>query len=151
MLTNRTGGEILVKQLVLHNVKLIFIVPGESYLAALDALYSQKNNIKVIVCRHEAAACNMAEAYAKLTGNPGVCFVTRGPGACHASIGVHTAQQDSSPLILLVGQVPTSSRNKESFQEVNYYDFFVITFYSLTLLIKFNNCFFFIKNRYYNI
>ena len=100
----RSGGRALVDQLELHGVELAFCVPGESYLPVLDALHDSP--IRLISCRHEAAAANMAEAYGKLTGRPGICFVTRGPGATHASVGVHTADQDSTPMILFVGQVP---------------------------------------------
>ncbi|HTM77000.1 MAG TPA: thiamine pyrophosphate-binding protein, partial [Devosia sp.] len=101
----RSGGQILVDQLALHGVDMAFCVPGESYLEVLDALYDKRDSIKLVNARHEAGAANMAEAYGKLTGRPGICLVTRGPGACHASVGVHTAFQDSTPMILLVGQV----------------------------------------------
>src|SRR5215813_12635100 len=100
----RTGGQILVDALKVHGVDIVFGIPGESYLAALDALYDARDEIKFVSCRHEGSAAFMAEAYGKLTGRPGVCFVTRGPGAANASIGVHTAFQDSTPLVLLVGQ-----------------------------------------------
>ena len=93
-------------------------MPGESYLELLDGLY--ESPIRLITCRHEASAANMAEAYGKLTGRPGVCMVTRGPGATQASVGVHTAFQDSTPLILLVGQVASSQEEREAFQEVDY-------------------------------
>jgi len=86
----------------------------------LDALADVRDQIRVITCRHEAGAANMAEAYGKLTGKPGVCMVTRGPGATHASIGVHTAHQDSTPMILFVGQVASDQRDREAFQEVDY-------------------------------
>ncbi|MFN8188697.1 MAG: thiamine pyrophosphate-binding protein [Gaiellales bacterium] len=115
----RTGGRILVDQLRLHGVDRIFCVPGESYLAALDALHDTPE-IELVVCRMEAGAANMAEADGKLTGRPGVCFVTRGPGATHASIGVHVAFQDSTPMLLLVGQVPRGHRGREAFQEVDF-------------------------------
>ena len=114
----RTGGQVLVDQLELHGVEHAFCVPGESYLPILDALHDAK--IELISCRHEAAAANMAEAYGKLTGRPGICLVTRGPGATHASVGVHIASQDSTPMILLVGQVPRSSRGRDAFQELDY-------------------------------
>ncbi len=117
-MTNRTGGQVLVDQLVLHGADLAFCVPGESYLAVLDALHDAP--IRLVTCRHEAAAANMADAYGKLTGRPGICLVTRGPGATHASIGVHTAQQDSTPLILLIGQVGRSMTEREAFQEIDY-------------------------------
>lgn len=115
-----TGGEALVAELLARSVDTVFCVPGESYLAALDAFHDAEDRIRLIVCRHEAGAANMAEAWGKLTGTPGICFVTRGPGACHASIGVHTAKQDSTPLILFVGQVPRGQSGRESFQEVDY-------------------------------
>lgn len=116
---NRTGGRVLVDALIANGVDVVFCVPGESYLAALDAFY-EPAEIRVIVCRHEGSAANMAEAYGKLTGKPGVCFVTRGPGATQASVGVHTAGQDSTPLLLLVGQVPRGVRKREAFQELDY-------------------------------
>ena len=116
----RSGGQLLADQLALHDVKLAFCVPGESYLALLDGLYSHRDTLRVITCRHEAAAANAADAYGKLTGRPGVCMVTRGPGATHASTGVHTAMQDSTPLVLLVGQVPRAHRGREAFQEIDY-------------------------------
>ncbi|MBV9657814.1 MAG: thiamine pyrophosphate-binding protein [Verrucomicrobia bacterium] len=120
----RTGAQILVDQLRLHGVDLAFCVPGESYLSVLDALYDHRGTLRLIVCRHEAAAANMAEAAGKLTGQPGICFVTRGPGATHASIGLHTAFQDSTPLILFVGQVARGHEEREAFQELDYRRFF---------------------------
>jgi acetolactate synthase-1/2/3 large subunit len=116
----RTGGRVLVDALLGHGVDLIFGVPGESYLATLDAFYDVRNRVRLLTCRHEAGAANMAEAYGKLTGRPGICFVTRGPGACHASIGLHTAFQDSTPLILFVGQVDRDAQEREGFQEIDY-------------------------------
>ncbi len=116
----RTGGQILIDQLRVHGVDTVFTVPGESFLDALDALYEARDEIRLIVCRQEGGAANMADAYAKLTGRPGVCFVTRGPGATNASVGVHTAFQDSSPLILLIGQVSRAFREREGFQEVDH-------------------------------
>ena len=116
----RTGGQVLVDTLVLHGVDTVFCVPGESYLAALDALYDVRDSVRVITCRHENGAAYAAEAYGKLTGKPGIAFVTRGPGACNASIGVHTALQDSSPMILFVGQVPREFRRREAFQEIDF-------------------------------
>jgi acetolactate synthase-1/2/3 large subunit len=115
---SRTGGQVLVDQLELHGVEHAFCVPGESYLPVLDALHDA--DIRLIACRHEAAAANMAEAYGKLTGRPGICLVTRGPGATHASVGVHIASQDSTPMIVLVGQVPRASRGRDAFQELDY-------------------------------
>lgn len=116
----RTGGQILVDQLKIHGVELAFCVPGESYLAVLDALYGARDQIKLITCRMEAGAANMAEAYGKLTGRPGICFVTRGPGATHASVGLHTAFQDSTPMILFIGQVARDQMEREAFQEIDY-------------------------------
>ena len=119
----RPGGRILVDALRLHGVDRLFCVPGESYLDVLDALYDTPE-IAVIVAKHEAAAANMAEADGKLTGRPGICFVTRGPGATHASIGVHTAFQDSTPMILFIGQVQRNARGREAFQEVEFRQMF---------------------------
>lgn len=116
----RTGGQVLIDALRQHDVDMVFCVPGESYLAALDALYDVQDSIRVITCRHESGATYAAEAYGKLTGKPGIAFVTRGPGACNGSIGVHTAFQDSSPMILFVGQVPRAFNGREAFQEVDY-------------------------------
>ncbi len=118
------GGKILANSLNDAGVKIIFTVPGESFLAALNGLYDHKKNIKVITCRHETGASNMAEASGKLTGFPGIAFVTRGPGACHASIGVHTAMQDSTPMILFIGQINSHHKSREAFQEVDYYKMF---------------------------
>jgi acetolactate synthase I/II/III large subunit len=114
----RTGARILVDQLVAHDVDTAFCVPGESYIAVLDALRDAP--IRLVVARHEAGAANMAEAYGKLTGRPGICFVTRAPGATHAATGVYTAFQDSTPLVLFVGQVPLAHRGREAFQELDY-------------------------------
>jgi len=114
----RTGGEILIDQLAIHGVRHVFCVPGESYLAALDAFYG--SDIAITVCRHEGAAAIMAEAVGKVTGKPGICFVTRGPGATNASAGVHIARQDSTPIILFVGQVGLHMREREAFQELDY-------------------------------
>ena len=116
----RSGGQILVDQLEIHGADLAFCVPGESYLPVLDALYAHRDTIKLITCRHESGAANMAEAYGKLTGRPGLCFVTRGPGATNASIGVHTAFQDSTPMILFIGQVGNDFVEREAFQEIDY-------------------------------
>jgi len=120
----RTGGRILVDQLLIHGAELAFCVPGESYLDVLDALFDVRDRFKLVNARHEAGAANMAEAYGKLTGKPGICMVTRGPGACHASIGVHTAYQDSTPMILLVGQIARGTRDREAFQEIDYRQMF---------------------------
>ena len=116
----RTGGQILVDNLVQQGVDLAFCVPGESYLPVLDALYDRRDRLQLVVCRHEGGATYMAEAYGKLTGRPGIAFVTRGPGASNAAIGVHTAQQDSTPLILFIGQVGTNFTDREAFQEIDY-------------------------------
>ncbi len=116
---HRTGGEILVQQLRLHGVDRIFCVPGESYLAVLDALVDAPE-IAVTVCRHESGAAMMAEAYGKCTGRPGICFVTRGPGATNAMAGIHIAHQDSTPLILFIGQVARDAEEREAFQEIDY-------------------------------
>ena len=115
---SRSGGEILIDQLSIHGVRDVFCVPGESYLAALDAFY--EGDIKLTVCRHESTAAMMAEAVGKMTGRPGICFVTRGPCASNASGGIHIAQQDSSPMIMFVGQVGRDMRDREAFQELDY-------------------------------
>ena len=120
MTTSRTGGEALVEALKIHGADHAFCVPGESYLAVLDALYGARASIRLITCRQEGGAANMAEAYGKLTGKPGICFVTRGPGATNASIGVHTAFQDSTPMILFIGQADQSMLDREAFQEVDF-------------------------------
>ncbi len=116
----RTGGQLLVRGLVANGVSHAFTVPGESFLGALDALHDAQNAIRLVVCRQEGGAAYMAEAYGKLTGRPGVAFVTRGPGATNASVGVHTAFQDSTPMILFIGQVARAMRDREAFQEVDY-------------------------------
>ncbi|MGN6233832.1 MAG: thiamine pyrophosphate-binding protein [Trinickia sp.] len=115
-----TGAHLLVDALITHGVDRVFSVPGESFLAVLDALHDETERIRTIVCRHEAGAANMAEATGKLTGRPGVAIVTRGPGATHASIGVHTAFQDSTPMILLIGQCARDHLDREAFQEIDY-------------------------------
>lgn len=120
MSSEKTAARRLVETLVVNGVDHVFCVPGESYLAVLDALGDVADRIRVIACRHEAGAANMAEAYGKLTGRPGVCMVTRGPGATHASVGVHTAEQDSTPFFLFVGQVAGSDKGRGAFQEVDY-------------------------------
>ncbi|MBV5290814.1 MAG: thiamine pyrophosphate-binding protein [Curvibacter lanceolatus] len=116
--TPRTGGQILVDQLLAHGVQQLFCVPGESYLAVLDALHDA--SIAVTVCRQEGGAAMMAEAQGKLTGRPGICFVTRGPGATNAAAGIHIAHQDSTPMILFVGQVARGAMGREAFQELDY-------------------------------
>ena len=116
----RTGGQLLVDALKVHGVDMAFGVPGESYLSVLDAFYESRDDIKFVICRQEGGAANMADAYGKLTGRPGICFVTRGPGATNASIGIHTAFQDSTPLILFIGQVDNEVTEREAFQEIDY-------------------------------
>ncbi|MGB7540831.1 MAG: thiamine pyrophosphate-binding protein [Burkholderiales bacterium] len=118
--TARTAAQILVDALKIHGVDTAFCVPGESYLAVLDALYGARESIRLIVARQDGGAAYMAEAWAKVTGRPGICFVTRGPGATNAAIGVHTAMQDSTPMILFIGQVPGEFSDRESFQEIDY-------------------------------
>ena len=114
----RTAAEVLVDQLVIHGARHVFCVPGESYIAALDAFHDR--DVAVTVCRQESGAAIMAEAQGKATGRPGICFVTRGPGATNASAGVHIAQQDSTPMILFVGQISREMREREAFQELDY-------------------------------
>src|ERR1700726_5161551 len=113
----RTAAEALVDQLVLNGVRHAFCVPGESYLAVLDAMCDR--DIALTVCRQEGGAAMMAEAVGKATGRPGICFVTRGPGATNASPGIHIARQDSTPMILFVGQVARETREREAFQELD--------------------------------
>ena len=119
----RTGGQILADQLKIHGTDLAFGVPGESYLALLDALYDEPS-IRYVICRHESGATMMAEAYGKLTGRPGIAMVTRGPGATNGAHGVHIARQDSSPMILLIGQVAREMMGREAFQEIDYRQMF---------------------------
>jgi len=116
----RSGGRILVDQLRVHGADTAFCVPGESYLDVLNALHDCRDDIRLIVCRQEGGAAFMAEAYGKLTGKPGICLVTRGPGATNSSIGVHTAFQDSTPMILFIGQVGGDVVEREAFQELDY-------------------------------
>lgn len=118
------AGHLLVKSLIEQGVETTFGVPGESYLAVLDGLYDAQNHIRLITTRNEGGAAFMAEAYGKLTGKPGICMVTRGPGATNASIGVHTAMQNSTPMILFIGQIGRDMRDREAFQEVDYRAFF---------------------------
>ncbi|MEN9904660.1 MAG: hypothetical protein RLZZ555_1225 [Pseudomonadota bacterium] len=119
----RNGGLILVEALHRNGVDTVYCVPGESYLPVLDAL-RDRAGMRTITTRHEGAASNMADAYGKLTGRPGVAFVTRGPGATHAANGVHTAMQDSTPMLLFIGQVATGTREREGFQEIDYRQMF---------------------------
>ncbi|WP_372394543.1 thiamine pyrophosphate-binding protein [Azospirillum sp. HJ39] len=114
----KTGGQLIVEALEAQGVRRVFGVPGESYLAVLDALHDSP--IDMVVCRHEGGAAMMAEAQAKLTGRPGVCLVTRGPGATNAASGIHVAQQDETPLVVLVGQIERGMRGRDAFQEVDY-------------------------------
>src|SRR5205085_6058773 len=114
------GGRILVQSLLTHGADRVFCVPGESHLPVLDALYDVRDRIQLVTCRQEGGAANMAEAHGKLTGRPGIALVPRGPGATNASIGIHTAFQDSTPLLLLVGQVPRRFADREAFQEIDY-------------------------------
>ncbi|MDB5529603.1 MAG: Acetolactate synthase large subunit [Devosia sp.] len=116
----RTGGQLLVECLHKQGVDQVFCVPGESYLAVLDAFHDRQDEFNLVVCRQEGGAANMAEAHGKLTGRPGVCFVTRGPGATNASTGVHTAFQDSTPMVLFIGQVSREIKDREGFQEVDF-------------------------------
>jgi len=119
-----TAGRVLVDSLRLHSVDRVFCVPGESYLEVLDALHDVSDEIQLVVAKHEGGAANMAEADGKLTGRPGICMVTRGPGATQASVGVHTAQQDSTPMILFIGQIASDQAGRDVFQEVDYVSMF---------------------------
>ena len=119
-LAPRSGGRVLADALVAQGIVHAFAVPGESYLDVLDGLYAVRQKLHLTTCRFEAGAVHMAEACGKLTGRPAAAFVTRGPGACHAAIGVHVAFQDSTPLLLFVGQIPFAETDRESFQEVDY-------------------------------
>jgi len=119
-----TGARLLIDALVAQGVDTVFCVPGESFLDAMDALYDVRDSVRLIVCRHEGSATFMAEAYAKASGKPGVCFVTRAPGASQASIGLHTAYQDGTPLVLFIGQVSRRFMERGAFQEVDYRSMF---------------------------
>ena len=123
-LTPRPAGHALVEALIAQGVDTVFGVPGESYLAVLDGMHEHRERIRFVACRQEGGAAFMAEAQGKLTGRPGICFVTRGPGATNASIGIHSAFQDSTPLILFVGQVASDQRDREAFQELDYRQMF---------------------------
>lgn len=118
-LRTSTAADALVDGLLAQGVRIAFAVAGESYLPVLDALYAVRERLRLVTCRHEANAANMAEATGKLTGRPGVCLVTRGPGALHAAIALHTADQDGTPLLLLVGQVDRRDRGRGAFQELD--------------------------------
>lgn len=122
--TSRIAGHALVEALIAQGVDTCFGVPGESYLAVLDGFHEHREHIRFIACRQEGGAAFMAEAQGKLSGRPGVCFVTRGPGATNASIGVHTAFQDSTPMVLFIGQVASDQRDREAFQEIDYRQMF---------------------------
>src|SRR5512146_3581804 len=119
-MTTRTGGEILVANLVAQHATHAFGVPGESYLAVLDAFYDVADRLRFVICRQEGGAAYMAEAYGKLTGRPGIAFVTRGPGASNATVGIHTAAQDSTPMIAFIGQIGADVADREAFQEIDY-------------------------------
>ena len=118
-LTKKTGGQIIVDHLINNGIDRVFSVPGESFLGVMDALYDRGNEVQFVNCRQEGGAAFMAAAYGKLTGKPGICFVTRGPGATNASIGIHVAKQDSVPMILFVGQVSVTSTHRDAFQEID--------------------------------
>jgi len=119
---SRTGARLLVDALQINDVQRVFCVPGESYLAVLDALHD--TDIDIVLARQESGAAIMAEATGKLTGRPGICFVTRGPGATNAAAGLHIAAQDSTPMILFIGQIERGFRHREAFQEMDYGQFF---------------------------
>ena len=123
MTVGRTAARVFADQLVIHGATRVFGVPGESYLDLLDAIYDTPS-LEFVTCRNEGGAAMMADAYGKLTGQPGVCAVTRGPGATNASSGVHVAQQDATPFILLVGQVGRHMIGREAFQEIDYQQMF---------------------------
>ena len=120
----RHGGRVLADALAAQGIDHVFEVPGESFLDTLDGLYDQGGRIKLVTCRFEAGAVNMADAYGKLTGRPAAAMVTRGPGACHGSIGAHVAYQDSTPMLLFVGQIPHEDTGRDAFQEVDYRQMF---------------------------
>src|SRR5712692_10252725 len=119
-LKTRHGGKILADALAAQGVKLAFGVPGESYLPVLDGLRDLQDRLRFVICRQEGGASYMAEAYGKLSGEPGVLFVTRGPGATNGAIGVHTGLQDSTPMVVFIGQVPNEFAEREAFQEIDY-------------------------------
>ena len=123
-MTQRHGGRVLADALVAQGVDHVFEVPGESFLDTLDGLHDNRDKLRLITCRFEAGAVNMAEAYGKLTGRPAAAMVTRGPGACHGAIGVHVAMQDSTPMLLFVGQIPHEDTGRDAFQEVDYRQMF---------------------------
>ena len=116
----RHGGKILADALVGHGAKMVFGVPGESFLPVLDGFYDVRDRLKFVVCRQEGGAAYMADAWGKLTGEPGILFVTRGPGATNGAVGVHTAFQDSTPMLVFIGQVGNDFVEREAFQEIDY-------------------------------
>ena len=116
----RTAAEALAEALIVNEVELAFCVAGESFIGLLDALCDRGDSCRTITCRHEAGAAIMAEAYGKLTGRPGLCLVSRAPGLCQASLGLHVAYQDSTPLVVVVGQVPQAFQEREAQQELDY-------------------------------
>ena len=122
--TSRLAGHLLIEALIEQGIDTCFGVPGESFLAVLDGFHEHRDAIRFIACRQEGGAAFMAEAQGKLTGRPGVCLVTRGPGATNASIGLHTAFQDSTSMVLFIGQVAAEQRDREAFQEVDYRQMF---------------------------
>ena len=124
MTKNFTGGQVLVKTLIAHGVDTAFCLPGESYLGVIESLRDHQNEIRLIVNRHESGASFAACAHARMTNKPGIAFVSRGPGASNAAIGVHTARQDSTPMVLFIGQVPTHQLGREAFQEIDYHIMF---------------------------
>src|SRR3982750_3947675 len=119
-LKTRHGGKILAAALAAQDVTIAFGVPGESYLPVLDGMHDVRDKFQFVICRQEGGASYMAEAYGKLTGEPGVLFVTRGPGATNGAIGVHTGLQDSTPMVVFIGQVPNEFAEREAFQEIDY-------------------------------
>jgi acetolactate synthase-1/2/3 large subunit len=119
-----TGGQLIVESLIRHGADTMFTVPGESFLATLDAVYETRGKLRLVVCRQEGGMAYMADTYGKLTGRPGICIVTRGPGAANAALGLHTAQQDATPLILFVGQVPRRHLERGAYQEVDFHTMF---------------------------
>lgn len=121
---SRHGGQLVADALCGHQVDTVFGVPGESYLAVLEGMHQRRADSRFVICRQEGGAANMADAYGKLTGKPGVLMVTRGPGATNAAVGVHTAHQDSTPMLVLIGQVGSNMMDREAFQEVDYTQFY---------------------------
>src|ERR1700688_98614 len=120
----RHGGRVLADALVAQGIDHVFEVPGESFLDTLDGMFDVRQKLKLVTCRFEAGAVNMADAFGKLTGRPAAAMVTRGPGACHGAIGVHVAYQDSTPMLLFVGQIPHQDTGRDAFQEVDYRQMF---------------------------